>query len=164
MPLSRLLLVVTCTMLLACTQSELTRREALLDQQVVVERVNAWQRTMNNAKIDSLLTFYHQEPEVKVMWPDGRRSDGWDETEQGIRDLYGSIQYMNFVISELEVQVLAKGIAQATFRHSTDVVGRDNVRRPVAAGHGLLIWMRDSGDKVWKIHTAELAVTQPSTN
>ncbi|MDH5549409.1 MAG: hypothetical protein OEZ42_05835 [Gemmatimonadota bacterium] len=164
MPLSRLLLMVTCAMLLACTQSDLTRREALLDQQVVIERVNAWQGTMNNARIDSLLTFYHQEPNLKVMWADGRRTEGWEPTEQAIRDLYGSIQYMNFVISELEVQVLARGIAQATFRHSTDVVGRDNRRLPVASGHGLLIWMKDQDQKVWKIHTADLAVTQPATN
>ncbi len=164
MPLSKLLLVVTCTMLLACAQSELTRREAMLDQQVVIERVNAWQRLMNNARVDSVLTFYHQQPEMKVLWSDGRRSEGWEETEQAIRELYGSIQYLNFVISELEVQVLAKGIAQATFRHSTDVVGRDNRRRPVDAGHGLLVWMRDPDDRVWKIHTANLSVTQPSAN
>lgn len=164
MPLSRLLLVATCAALLACTQSDLTRREAMLEQQVVIERVNAWQRTMNNARIDSLLTFYHQVPELKVLWSDGRRTEGWEQTEQAIRDFYGGIQYLNFVISELEVQVLASGIAQATFRHSTDVVGRDNRRLPVAAGHGLQIWMKDREDKVWKIHTADLAVSQPSTN
>jgi len=164
MPLTRLLLMVTCVVLLACTQSDLSRREALLDQQVVTERVTTWQRTMNNARIDSLLTFYHQEPNLKVLWADGRRTEGWEATEQAIRDLYGSIQYMNFVISELEVQVLARGIAQATFRHSTDVVGRDNRRLPVASGHGLLIWMKDRDERVWKIHTADLAVTQPATN
>ncbi len=164
MTLSRLLLVVTCAMMLACTQSDLTRREAMRDQQVVIERVNAWQRLMNNARVDSVLTFYHQEPELKVLWGDGRRTEGWEATEQAIRDFYGNIQYMNFVISELEVQVLARGIAQATFRHSTDVVGRDNRRLPVAAGHGLLIWMKDPDQNVWKIHTADLAVAQPSAN
>jgi hypothetical protein len=160
---SKLLLVVACVAVVACTQ-EMTRREVLLQQERAQERVSGWVRTMNNARIDSLLLFYHQVPELRVLWADGGKSNGFEETEQALRDFYRSIQYMNFAVSEVEVQILAKNAAQATFRHSTDIVGIDNVRRPVSAGQGTLVLFLDPDDNLWKIHTQQLSVNRPSGN
>jgi len=160
---SKLLLVVACVAVVACTQ-EMTSRAVLLEQERAQERVSAWVKTMNNARIDSLLLFYHQAPELRVLWADGGKSNGFEETEQALRDFYASIQYMNFAVSEVELQILGKKVAQATFRHSTDIVGIDNVRRPVSAGQGTLVLFRDPADNLWKIHTQQLSVNRASAN
>jgi len=160
---SRLLLVLACVAVVACTR-DMTRRDVLLQQQRVEERVNSWVRTMNNARVDSLLLFYHDVPELRVLWANGKKSSGFEETEQALRDFYAGIQYMNMALSELEVQVLDRNVAEATFRHSTDIVGADNQRRPVSAGQGVLVLFRDASDNLWKIHTQILSVNQPSMN
>jgi len=160
---SKLLLVLACVAVVACTQ-EMTRREVLLEQERAQERVSAWVRTMNNARIDSLLLFYHPVPELRVLWADGGKSSGYEETEQVLRAFYAGIQYMNFAVSEVEVQILGKRVAQATFRHSTDIVGADNVRRPVSAGQGTLLLFLDQSDNLWKIHTQQLSVNRATAN
>jgi len=160
---SRLLLVLACVAVVACTR-DMTRRDVLLQQQRVEERVNSWVRTMNNARVDSLLLFYHDVPELRVLWANGKKSSGFEETEQALRDFFAGIQYMNMALSELEVQVLDRSVAEATFRHSTDIVGADNQRRPVSVGQGVLVLFRDASDDLWKIHTQILSVNQPSTN
>jgi hypothetical protein len=119
---------------------------------------------MNNARVDSLLLFYHDVPELRVLWANGKKSSGFEETEQALRDFFAGIQYMNMALSELEVQVLDRSVAEATFRHSTDIVGADNQRRPVSVGQGVLVLFRDASDDLWKIHTQILSVNQPSTN
>jgi len=160
---SSLLLVLACVAVVACTR-EMTRRDVLLEQQRVEERVTTWVRTMNNARVDSLLLFYHDAPELRVLWSDGKKSSGFEETEQALRDFYANIQYMNVALSELEVQVLSRNVAQATFRHSTDIVGADNQRRPVAVGQGVLVLFKDASDNAWKIHTQILSVNHPAAN
>jgi hypothetical protein len=157
------MLVLTCAVLLACTQ-EVTRREILVEQQVVEDRLNSWVRLMNNAKLDSLMLFYDQVPELQVLWSDGQRTGGWEETEQGIRDFFGGLQWMNFVVSEIEVEVLSQRAATTTFRHSTDIIRRDGQRLPVSSGQGTQVWLKDQDDDLWKIHTSHVSVSQPSMN
>jgi hypothetical protein len=146
----------------ACTQ-DMTRREVLLEQQAVEARVNAWVRAMTNAKLDSLLLFYDATPTVHVVWPDGRIAKAFEGVEQSVNEFYGDIQYMNFAMSQLEVEVLSSRSAQAVFRHSTDVVDRNN-QRAVFPGRGVLVLVKDNTDNLWKIHTQLLSVNRQSEN
>ena len=159
---SRLLVVVACVAVVACTP-ELTSREMLLEQQAVEARVNGWVRAMANAKLDSLLLLYDDTPTVHVVWPDGRMAQGYENVDGSLRDFYGSIQYMNFAMSQLQVEMLGRAAAQAVFRHSTDVVDRNN-QREVFPGRGVLVLVKDPDDNLWKIHTQLLSVNRQSEN
>jgi ketosteroid isomerase-like protein len=140
----------------------MTRRELLLEQQAVEAQVNAWVRTMSNNQLDSLMTFYDDRPTVYAVWPDGRTARGFEGVEQNVREFYGGINYMNFAMSQLTVEVLGRTTAQAVFRHSTDVVDRNN-QRAVFPGRGVLVLVKDATDR-WKIHTQLLSVNPPSVN
>ena len=70
---------------------------------------------------------------------------------------------MNFAMSQLEVRVLGQNVAQAVFRHSTDVVDSGN-QRAVYPGRGLVVLMKDPRDNLWKIHTQLLSVNRASEN
>lgn len=159
---SRILVVLACVAVVACSQ-EMTSREGRLEQQAVEARVNGWVRAMTNAKLDSLILLYDNSATVHVVWPDGRMAQGYEDVEQSVRDFYGSIQYMNFAMSQLEVQMLGRSAAQAVFRHSTDVVDRNN-QRAVFPGRGVLVLVKDRSDKLWKIHTQLLSVNRQSEN
>ncbi|MGD8726993.1 MAG: nuclear transport factor 2 family protein [Gemmatimonadales bacterium] len=160
---SKLVLVLACVTLVACAQ-EMTQREMLVVRQAVESRANAWVRTWNNADRDSLALFYHQAPELRVMWPDGGRTDGWEATEARLAEFYGGINYMNFGVTQLEVQVLSPESAITTFRHSTDIVQRNGQRQPLRNGQGMVLWILDPQDNHWKIGTSLIAVAQPSQN
>lgn len=151
MKLFQFILVLGCGCLLAC-QQELTMRERAVDEQRVGERFNSFVRLMNNAKVDSLLTFYHDSPNLTVMWPDGRRAEGYDAAEQAWKDLYRSINYMNFVPQNPRFEVLGKDVALTTFRHSTDVVMIGGDRLPVSSGQGAIVWVRDHNRNEWQVH------------
>jgi hypothetical protein len=159
---SKWLLVLTCVAVMACSQ-EMTRREMLLEQQAVETRANAWVRVMANANLDSLVLYYDDSPTVNVVWPDGRMAKGFDNVGQNLREFYNSIQYMNIAMSQLEIEVLGRTSAQAVFRHSTDVVDRNN-QRAVFPGRGVLVWVKDADDNQWKIHTQLLSVNRQSEN
>ncbi|NIM52124.1 MAG: hypothetical protein GTN62_13195 [Gemmatimonadales bacterium] len=160
---SKVVLVLACAVLVACTQ-ELTRRERLVQRDLVEERMDTWVRLLNNAKQDSLALMYIQSPELQVMWPEGHRSSGWDQEEQALRDFYANIQYMNFVVSDRTIQVLTPEIAVSTFAHSTDIVQLNAQRRPVATGLGTIVWVKDPEDNLWKIYTEQIARNAPSRN
>jgi len=160
---SNLVLVLACVTLVACTQ-EMTQREALSARQAVEGRANAWVTAWNNADRDSLAVFYHQVPELKVIWPDGQRTDGWEATETAIAEFYGGINYMNFGVTQLEVQVLSPNAALTTFRHSTDIVQRNGQRLPVRNGHAAVLWMMDQQDNSWKISMSLIAVNTAARN
>jgi ketosteroid isomerase-like protein len=160
---SNLVLVLACVTLVACTQ-EMTQREALAARQAVEGRANAWVTTMNNADQDSLAVFYHHGPDLQVVWPTGTSSEGWEAMEAAIADFYGGINYMNFGLTQLEVQLLSPSAALTTFRHSTDIVQRNGQRLPVQNGRGMILWMLDEQDNLWKIATSLIAANQPSRN
>jgi ketosteroid isomerase-like protein len=160
---SNVVLVLLCAAMVACAQ-EMTQREEALVRQVVRDRATAWVKAMNNAQLDSIATFYLQTPDLMVLWPDGRRTEGWDSTRAAIRQFYGGINYMNFVVSEPVVQVLSPEAALSAFRHSTDIVQRNGQRLPVQAGQGTILWLKDPRDNLWKIDLSHVAVSSPSGN
>jgi len=159
---SNLVLVLACVMLVACTR-EMSQREMLAARQAVEGRANAWVTTWNNAARDSLASFYHQTPGLLVIWPDGARTEGWDAMEAAIAEFYGGINYMNFGVTQLQIQILSPSAAVATFRHSTDIVQRDGRRAPVRSGYGMMLWTLDQQDNLWKISTSLTSET-PSRN
>lgn len=158
---SKLVLVLVCAVLVACSP-ELTQRERMVEQQAVQEQLTTWVRVLNNAKLDSLLAFYYEAPDTRIMWSDGHRSTGPEALREAWRQLYGSIQYMNFVMTDPAVEILSPRVALTTFSHSTDVVRLSG--RTVEAGHGTLLWMKDPADGIWKIYLQQLAVRTPGQN
>ena len=156
---SRMLVLLACVMAFGC-EAELTLRERAVEEQLVTERLNAWARALNNARQDSIAAFYLQDPNLDVLWPNGTHDNGWEETQQSLRDFYGRIQYMNFVLQNPEVNVLSKDFAVSTFRHSTDIVESGGLRRPVTAGQGTVVWAKDPGDGTWKILLQQTAVNE----
>ena len=151
---SKLMLVLVCVALVACTP-ELTQRERMVEQQALETQLSTWVRVMNNAKLDSLVAMYYDAPTTRIMWPNGQRSLGTEELAEYWRQFYGSIQYMNFVMTAPNVEILSPSIALATFSHSTDVVRIGG--RIVEAGHGTLVW-RKADDGVWRIYLQQLAL------
>ncbi len=158
---SSVVLALACAILLACSQ-EITKRQRLVAEQQLEGRLTAWVRHMNNAKLDSLSRMYHRVPELTVVRADGRRSAGWEQEAQVIREFYRRVRYMNFVLQDPRIDVLDMGHAVTIFRHSTDVVDSLGLRAPVAAGQGTILWVRDRRDNLWKIYTQQLSVNAPS--
>jgi hypothetical protein len=142
----------------------MTRSDALRYQQELDGRVETWARLMNNARIDSLLAMYEQSPTLVVMRGNGSRSRGIDQEEEQLRAFYRDIQYMNFVMQSPTTELLSADVALTTFGHTTDVVGADNRRRPVVAGRGTIVWMRDAEEDVWKIHLLHISTNERSAN
>lgn len=163
MPRSRLLVVLALVAVVACEQ-QFTSRERSLELRMVEQRFDAWVAAQNNDWQDSLQALYYQGPQVQVLWDDGRRSEGWEATLQAMDDRRASIQYLNVVVSQYHSEVLSRSVALSVFYHSTDVVQTNLQRRPVASGQGLLIWVKDRADDVWKIHTQHVSMGSPSSN
>lgn len=159
---SKLLLVLTCVAVVACSQG-LTSREATIARGTVEERISTWVHAMNNAKVDSVVLMYDQSPGVHAVWPDGHIAEGFEAVEQRWRDFYAQTRYMNVAISQLKVEVLGARVAQAVFRHSTDVVDESN-QRAVFPGRALIVLLKDSHDNLWKIHTQLFSVNRVSEN
>ena len=159
---SKLLLVLTCVVVVACSQG-MTSREVLIEGRAVEERITTWVRAMNNAKVDSVVLMYDQSADVHAVWADGHIAEGFEAVEQRWRDFYTATSYMNVATSQLKVEVLAPGVAQAVFRHSTDIVDANN-QRAVFPGRALVVLLKDSDDNLWKIHTQLFSVNRVSEN
>jgi ketosteroid isomerase-like protein len=127
----------------------------MAQRELVEARLNTWTRVINNKATDSLFALYHQGDSLRVMWPNGRRTIGWEATRQAWRDFYGQTDYMNFVVQSPTVEILSPTVAVATFRHSTDIV-RGGRRQPVRPGYGTVIWKKDA-DGNWKIYISQVA-------
>lgn len=163
MPRSRLMVALALVAVVACTQ-EMTSRDRTLELRLVEDRFDAWVTAQNNDWRDSLAALYYRGPELQVLWANGSRTEGWEATEQAMRDRRAQIQYMNIVVSEHHSEVLSPSVAMSVFHHSTDVVQVNMQRRPVQSGQGLLLWVKDPADDLWKIHTQHVSVSQPSSN
>ncbi len=161
---SSVLLVLGVAFVMACQPPEMTRSDAMQYQRQVEARVELWARLMNNGKGDSVLAMYHQVPDLLVIRPTGAVSRGFEEEGRALEDFFKGIQYMNLVLQSPTTQVLGSRAAVTTFGHSTDIIGSEGRRRPVTAGRGTIIWVRDRSDDVWKIHLLQLSANAPLTN
>lgn len=152
---NRWMLIVAVTVVLACTQG-LSRRERVVIEEAVEGQVDAWVKYMNNARRDSLFSMYYQVPTLVVLWPNGKKTTGWEETEAEWQSFYSTTSFMNFVPQSATIEVLSPTIALATFRHSTDIQIQGQ-RQPTVAGSASVLWMRDRTDGAWKIHTSHIS-------
>ncbi|MDH3496798.1 MAG: nuclear transport factor 2 family protein [Gemmatimonadota bacterium] len=154
-----LVIGLACVGLAAC-QPSMTRQERAVEEQVIRDQLTAWTRAFSNRQQDSLAMFYHQSPDLTVAWPDGHRSSGWEEEEQAQRVFFSKVGQVNFVVQDVRVQVFSPTLAQATFRHASDVIMGDlNPERQYFTGSGTMIWMKPDPRGNWVIHTEQVSET-----
>ncbi len=143
--------------LLGCESPDLTRQQRAVEEQFVRGRVNAWITALNNKELEGLAGIYENSPDLTVMWLEGAKAVGFEEYEAMIADFYGRASFMNFAAPSPHVDVVNSTVAIVTFRHSVDVQWVDT-RRDVWAGYGTLVFVKDSEDGLWKIHTQHISV------
>jgi len=167
---TKVLVVIWCAALLACTQ-EMSRRERLMETEAVQQRLTAWVQTqndlfvngLNRSLLDSLGTYYEHTDALEGFWPMGGRTAGWEQFNDRVGQFYGRFQFMNVVITDPSVELLGPDAALTTFRHSTDVLLGPRARA-VHPGSGTLLWMKDPADGVWRIHLQHLSWDAASAN
>lgn len=158
-----LMLVLACATLIACAR-ELTSRERLVEAQRLQDRLDSWVTHMNNAKTDSIFAMYDSSSALLVVGLDGQTAVGPQQVREALRGFFGKLSYMNFGEQDPKIDVLSQDIAVVVFRHSTDIVQANRQRIPVQAGPGSMVWVKDSRDNLWKIHTQHLVIRVPSGN
>ena len=161
---SRWILILTCASALACSPPSMSPRQQGLIHQAVEVQLNSWVRAINNRESDSVLTFYRQSPELTVVWADGQVSHGWNEQEVVLKERFGAIERINFVKQNVQIEILSRDFALATFRHSLDVMSTGGVRQRPASGSATLLWARNPDDDSWRIYTQHVSVKPPSAN
>ena len=143
--------------LLGCESPDLTRQQRAVEEQFVQGRVNAWATALNNKELEDLAGMYESSPDLTVMWLEGAKTVGFDEYEAMMADFFRRSLFMNFAAQSPFVDVRSSTVAIVTFRHSVDVQWVDT-RRDVWAGYGTLVFVKDSQDGLWKIHTQHISV------
>ena len=161
---SRWVLILACSSALACSPPNMSLREQRVIQQAVEGQLDSWVRAINNRESDSILAFYQHSYELTVVWADGQVSHGWDEEEAALKERFGSIERINFVKQNVQVEILSSDLALTIFRHSLDIVSTGGVRQRPASGSVTLLWARNLDDNLWRIHTQHVSVTPPSAN
>lgn len=135
---------------LGCS-NRVTRQQRIVAEETVRGRFQVWTRALNNRSLDTVAAMYLNDENIYVIDPGGQRFDGWEGVQQGIRDFYGSINYMNFVPQDPTIDVIAIDVTTTAFRHSTTIDRPGG--RLVTAGHGLLVWAKDPSDGLWRIRS-----------
>jgi ketosteroid isomerase-like protein len=161
---SRLPLVIVFVVVLTACSAEMSLRQRSEAEQAVNARLNSWVRAINNAEMDTLYLMHHRVSELTVIMGDGREAHGWDEEEDLYRSFFDGVERVNLVMQREEVEILNTELAITTFRHSMDIMLPDEERRPPVAGHGTIIWVKDSRDDQWKIHLSHMSYRPPSEN
>ncbi len=149
-----LLVAVVCAAAAGCSP-QLTRQERAVQERILSDRMTAWARVLNNRDRDSLAIFYDQVPELTVAWPDGRRTHGWEEQAEAVRDFFRVVARINRVVQEEAIDVLSLDVAVATFRHSTDIILM-TTDREIFTGQGTLVWVRNEA-RDWVIHLEHIS-------
>jgi ketosteroid isomerase-like protein len=149
--------VLASVVLLGCEAPDLTRQQRAVEEQFVQGRVTAWIKALNNKELEDLAGMYENSPDLTVMWLEGAKAVGFEDSEAMIADFYGRTRFMNFAAQSAHVEVLSSTVAIATFRHSVDVQWFDT-RRDVWAGFGTLVWVKSAEDGLWRIHTQHVSV------
>lgn len=153
---------LVAVLLLGCTPSDtLTRRERIVEENVLGQRFQDWVTAINNRDIGDLHSMYFHDDDLRVVGARGERANGWTEREMMITNFYGSIDYVNFVPQAPDIQVLTGTYAMVSFRHSTTTDFRMSGRH-AAAGSGFMVWEKDDADELWKIRGEMLSIHAPS--
>ena len=144
------LLSLTGVIALGCS-NRVTTQQRIVAEEAVRGRFQVWTRALNNRSLDTVAAMYLNDENIYVIDPGGLRFDGWEQVQQGIRDFYRSINYMNFVPQDPTIDVIATDVTTTAFRHSTTIDRPGG--RLVIAGHGLLVWAKDPSDGLWRIRS-----------
>ena len=145
------------SLLVACSDGELSVRQQFLAQASVSVQFDSWVRSINNRNHDSLALAYEQVPELKVLNIDGTVSRGWDEVSERWIEFFEGVDVVNFVTDVHEIEVLTKDLVLMTFRHSLDTERRDGEPGLSISGRGSIVWLRDVDDDLWKIRLLHLS-------
>jgi hypothetical protein len=150
--------------LAACQPASMTRQEIAVQEQALQARVAAWAKAFSNQQRDSLATYYEQSDQLTVAWPDGDRSNSWDEEAAKQTEFFAQAQQLNLVLQDPQVEILNARVALTTFRHAMDViVGDVNPERRYFTGQGTLVWLRADDSSPWLIRAAQMSETpQPA--
>lgn len=149
--------------LAACGCSpQLSRRQQAIEEQVVLDRLSAWVRTVNRRELDTLATFYEHSPDLTVTWSNGRRTRGWQQESALQRETLAALTAFNFVIQDQVVDVIDPTAAISTSRFSIDQTARAG--RELYSGHQTLIWIKDAADGRWKIRAAHTSRNPPPSD
>jgi hypothetical protein len=156
-----LLLGLACIGLAACAP-KMTPQDRTVQEGVVRDRVTAWARTFSNHDRDSLPSYYEQTPDFTFAWPDGRRTNGWEEESKAQAEFFTNVTQTNLVLQDVKVEVLSPSTAVATFRHSADfIVGgtSGNPARNYFTGLGTMVWVRPDSKGSWVLGAGQLSET-----
>ena len=151
---SRLLPLALVGAAAACAP-KLTPQQAAVEQQVIDGQLKLWERGMVSLKPDSMALVYEHSPGFVGAWPDGKRTHGWQEEEQAQKAFADSTQTYNFDVQGANTQVLTTSLALTTFGQGTDVT--DKHGRAIYQGAGMIVWVKDPTDHVWRIHAIEVS-------
>ena len=144
----------------ACQPASLTRQEIAVQEQVLQSRVAAWAKAFSNQQEDSLAAYYEQTDQLTVAWPDGDRSNSWDEEVAKEKTFFAGAQQVNLVVQDPQVEILDARVALVTFRHAMDVIiGDFNPERRYFPGQATLVWVRTDDKSPWLIRAAQLSET-----
>lgn len=147
-------------LLAGCQPQGMTRQEVAAQQQALEGKVAAWATAFSNRQRDSLATFYEQTAELTMAWPDGDRTNSWDEEAEKQRAFFTEARQVNFVLQNPSTVLLSPTSAVTTFRHAMDViVGEVNPERRYFPGQGTLVWVRADGKSPWLIRAGQVSAT-----
>ncbi len=153
--------LVVCLMLVSCTGESFSVRRQMLEKTNVAAFFDNWVRAVSNMERDSVFAMYHQVPELRVFYPDGRVSQGWDEERAMLNGFFDRVEMINLVTRGREVEVLSPSVAVTTFRFTLDALVDGEPLQPSVDGIASITWIKDENDERWKIHTQHASVASP---
>ncbi len=153
-----MLLPLALAAALAACAPKLSQQEMAVEEGLLKDQIQLWERSLNSVKPDSMALVYEHTPAFSAAWPDGKRTGSWDEEEQAQRDFAATTSAFNFDVQDPVIEILSPTIALTAFSHSTDVT--DSLSgRALYSGRGTIVWVKDPTDKVWKVHRLQISRT-----
>ena len=159
MPKYKVFFAMALVAVMACQAPEMTTQQRIQLQESVSNRFDGWVTAMNSGNRDDILTYYHEHDQLLVFWPDGTTANGFEGQRLRLHNFLNATRYMNFVTSQTKTELLGARTALTTLSHSTDVIQQDS-NREVTPGKGILVWILDPVDDVWKIHVQQLSANK----
>ena len=155
---SVLLPLALAAALAACGPRQLSQQEMAVEEGAIRSRISLWERSLNSLKPDSMELVYEHSSAFSAAWPDGKRTSGWEEEAQALRDFAARTTALNFDVQDPVIEILSPTVALTAFSHTADVT--DSLSgRALYSGRGTIVWVKDPADQVWKIHRVQVSRT-----
>lgn len=156
----RLASLLLLTLIVGCSEGEMSVRQRFLAQSTVSVQLENWARAVNNQDIDSLALVFENTQELRVLSADGRILQGWEHVRAHYGELFGEAVMVNLVIDAIEIEVHSRDVVLATFRHSLDLEKNDGWREPTESGLGTTVWLNSGEEGSWRLHLLQLSTSQ----